>query len=167
MSISYCYVNLQKRKRMTNLIAKPIIKNQYWVVTDGEKKVGNVVANGSGFDLIIEGKNTHFKTTNEIKKKVKIEFQTLKSNNTQAQLPFAIFPTSGKIYNSFFDVKRKLHIFTKSAKSKCYHAAGYFILNQTGQEEVIFCPKYIFIQRYKYEGPFKTKEEALERINKT
>ena len=30
-----------------NLIAKPIIKNQYWVVTDGDKKVGNVIQEGS------------------------------------------------------------------------------------------------------------------------
>lgn len=152
---------------MTNLIAKPIIKNQYWVVTDGDKKVGNVIANGSGFDLIIQGKNTHFKTTNEIKKKVKIEFQTLKTNKTKVQLPFATYPTPDKIYNSFFDVKRKLHVFTKSLKSKCYYTAGYFIINHTGEDEVIFCPKYIFIQRYKYQGPFKTKEEAIERINKT
>ena len=26
-----------------NLIAKPIVKGEYWVVTDGEKKVGNVI----------------------------------------------------------------------------------------------------------------------------
>jgi len=30
---------------------------------------------------------------------------------------------------------------------------------------VIFCPKYIFIQRYEYKGPFKTKDEAEALIN--
>ena len=29
---------------MNALVAKPIIKDQYWVVTDGEQKVGNVIA---------------------------------------------------------------------------------------------------------------------------
>ena len=29
---------------MNELVAKPIIKDQFWIVTDGEKKVGNVLA---------------------------------------------------------------------------------------------------------------------------
>ena len=33
------------------------------------------------------------------------------------------------------------------------------------EEKVIFCPKYIFIQRYEYQGPFKTKDEAELLIN--
>ena len=31
--------------------------------------------------------------------------------------------------------------------------------------EPIFCPKYIFVQRYAYVGPFKTKDEAKNKIN--
>jgi hypothetical protein len=64
-----------------------------------------------------------------------------------------------------FDVKRKLHLFTKSNKSKCYHVAGYFMIDQNGQKQVIFCPKYIFIQRYDYQGPFKTESEANSLLN--
>ena len=33
------------------------------------------------------------------------------------------------------------------------------------KNEVVFCPKYIFVQRYKYIGPFLTKEEAESLIN--
>ena len=33
------------------------------------------------------------------------------------------------------------------------------------EEKVIFCPKYIFVQRYQYQGPFKTKDEAELLIN--
>jgi len=29
-----------------NLIAKPVVKNQYWIVTDGKQKVGNVLLKG-------------------------------------------------------------------------------------------------------------------------
>jgi hypothetical protein len=49
-----------------NLIAKPIVKNQYWVVTDGEKKVGNVIADGSGYDVKIGNNITHYPTTKAI-----------------------------------------------------------------------------------------------------
>ena len=33
------------------LIAKPVVKNQFWIVTDGNEKVGNVLADGSGFEV--------------------------------------------------------------------------------------------------------------------
>lgn len=150
---------------MTELIAKPIVKDQYWVVTDGEKKVGNVIANGSGFTVKLNGNDINFKDTNDIRKKTKIRFQPLKSNQTKAQLPYPEYPTTSRTYNSVFDIRRKLHLFTKSKNSKCFHAAGWFVLNQNGQNSVIFCPKYIFIQRYEYHGPYKTETEANSRIN--
>jgi hypothetical protein len=147
------------------LIAKPVIKDQYWVITDGEKKVGNVVASSSGIELKMNGTNTVFKDTSDLKKKYKIEFQTIKTNRTKPNLPLPHFPTTSKVYNSVLDIKKKLHLYTKTQKSKCYYAAGYFVMNQNGQNQVVFCPKYIFIQRYQYHGPFKTKEEASELIN--
>lgn len=148
-----------------NLKAKPIIKNQYWVVTDGDKKVGNVVAEGSGYDLKI-GKNIqHFTTTKAIEKSTSIEFETIKKP-VSTETPFSEFPTTNEIvYNSVLDVKRKLHLFTETVKSKCYHVAGWFAIKQTSEYEVIFCPKYIFVQRYEYVGPFKTEEEAKSSIN--
>lgn len=149
----------------TTLIAKPIIKNQYWVVTDGDRKVGNVIADGSGYEVKLNGNLTHFNNTQDIQRRVNIRFQPMKSNKTKAELPYPEFPTTSKTYNSIFDIKRKLHLFTKSKKSKCYHAAGWYILNQNGTEQVSFCPKYIFIQRYPYRGPFKTEEEAKNQIN--
>jgi hypothetical protein len=150
---------------MTNLIAKPIIKDQYWVVTDGDNKVGNVIAEGSGFNLKINGVSKHFENSTELKKKTRIQFQTLKTNRSKAELPFAKFPTEGKVYNSMLDIKRKLHLFTKTAKSKCYYAAGWFAVNQNGEFEKVLCPKYIFVQRYPYYGPFKTETEAESVIN--
>jgi hypothetical protein len=150
---------------MNVLVAKPIIKDQYWVVTDGEKKVGNVQANSVGYEVMLNGNALQFNNTTDIQKKTKITFQPLKSNKSKAQVPYPEYPTTSKIYNSIFDIKRKLHLFTKSAKSKCFHAAGWFVINQNGQNEVIFCPKYIFIQRYNYQGPFKTENEASSLLN--
>lgn len=150
---------------MTELIAKPIVKNQYWVITDGTKKVGNVVANHSGFDVKLTGINLHFASAEEIKNKTKIQFQPLKTNQTHPNLPYPEFPTPAKIYNSVLDIKRKLHLFTETPKSKCYLAAGWFVVNHNGTNEVVFCPKYIFVQRYKFQGPFKTESEATIKLN--
>jgi hypothetical protein len=150
---------------MTELIAKTIIKDQYWVITDGEKKVGNVQANSAGYEVILNGNTLQFNNTKDIQMKAHITFQPLKSNKTRAQIPYPEYPTTAKTYNNIFDVKRKLHLFTKTTNSKCYHAAGWFVINQNGQNEVIFCPKYIFIQRYDYHGPFKTENEANSLLN--
>lgn len=150
---------------MDNLIAKPIIKDQYWVVTNGEEKIGNVVAEGSGFNLKINGVSKHYENTTELKRKTRIQFQTLKTDRTKRELPFAKFPTVCKVHNSMLDIKRKLHLFTKTAKSKCYYAAGWFAINQNGEFEKVLCPKYIFVQRYPYYGPYKTETEAESVIN--
>jgi hypothetical protein len=145
-----------------NLIAKPIIKGEYWVVTDGEKKVGNVIADGTGFEVKLNGNSQYYKTTNAIKRQTKIDFQNVEK--CKPVPPLSSFPTTNKTYNNVLDVKRKLHIFTKTAKSKCYHAAGWYVLKQ-GEPEVVFCPKYIFVQRYEYSGPYKTEFEAKQTLN--
>jgi hypothetical protein len=147
---------------MSNLIAKTIVKDQYWIVTDGDKKVGNVLANSTGFEVKLNGSSTHYANTTAIKRKTKIEFQ--QANKQKPVPPISSFPTPTKTYNNVLDLKRKLHIFTKTAKSKCYYAAGWYVLNQ-GEPEVTFCPKYIFVQRYEYQGPFKTELEAKNVLN--
>ena len=148
-----------------SLIAKPVVKNQFWIVTNGTEKVGNVIADGSGFEVKLNGNKTHFKNTNSIQKQTNIEFQTIKIDKTKKEIPFNEYPTTKKVFNSILDIKRKIHVFTKTQKSKCFHAAGWYVLYQGEDPTVIFCPKYIFIQRYEYQGPFKTEDEAKSMIN--
>lgn len=145
---------------MNSLIAKPVKIGNYWIVTDGDKKVGNVLATESGYDVKVNGQSKHFANTKTIQSTEHITFQQLEKP-TKKDLPFAIFPTPAKVYNSFLDVRRKLHLFTKTKQSKCFHAAGWFAFS-TG---VILCPKYIFVERYPYQGPFKTKDEAAAALN--
>jgi hypothetical protein len=145
---------------MSELVAKPIVKDQFWIVTDGEKKIGNIEANNAGYGVQLNGSFLQFNNTEELKKKTNIRFEPIKSNKTKASIPYPEYPTPAKTYNSLFDIKRGLHLFTTSRKSKCQHAAGWFVIEQNGVNQVVFCPKYIFIQRYPYEGPFKTEAEA-------
>jgi hypothetical protein len=144
------------------LIAKPVVKDQFWIVTDGTEKVGNVLAEGSGFSVKLNGNKTHYKTTNAIKKQVKIEFEHIDKKKPVA--PLSSYPTPSKTYNNVLDLKKKIHIFTKTPKSKCYHAAGWYVLNQN-EPQVVFCPKYIFVQRYEFSGPYKTEQDATSALN--
>lgn len=142
------------------LKAKPIVKNQSWIVIDGDTKVGNVISTDSGFTVKIGNKSSFFDSTKSIQRKVSIEFERPSKNKSKENLTYAVWPTTNKTYNNVFDVKRKIHIFTKSAKSRCYHAAGWFKIKMNDSWQTIFCPKYIFIQRYTYQGPYMSEEEA-------
>jgi hypothetical protein len=143
-----------------NLIAKPIVKNQLWVITDGVNKVGNVEADGSGFNVKIGDDTNHFDSTKTIERVIKIEFERPRTTVKKTAVPYAHWPTPKRTYNNFYDVKRKLHVFTKTSASKCYHAAGYFKMLMNDEWEIVLCPKYIFIQRYQYHGPYNTFDDA-------
>lgn len=141
------------------LIAKPIVKNQLWVVTDGSNKVGNVESTPTGYSLKLGSLQKYFGSTKDIQRLVAVEF--LRPGSTQARAPvYAKWPTTGKTHNNLFDLKRRLHVYTKTKKSKCYHAAGWFRIKMGEGWQTVFCPKYIFIQRYHYQGPFTSREEA-------
>ena len=144
------------------LIAKPIVKNQLWVITDGVRKVGNIEANvnATGFNVKIGENVNYFSSTKNIEQDIQLVFQTPTKPKKHIDVPFAHWPTSGKTYNNFYDVKRKIHVYTKTVDSKCYYAAGYFKVELNGEWQTIFCPKYIFIQRYQYTGPFLSETEA-------
>lgn len=147
------------------LTAKPIIKDQYWVITDGNNKVGNVIANQDGYEVKVNGDNLHFTSTKDISQKIKIKFERGDiSYNSHAPI-YPEYPCPDKVYNSVMDIKRKLHLFTTEPNSKCLQAAGWFVLDLNGKPQVIFCPKYIYIQRYSYYGPYKTENEANEKLN--
>jgi hypothetical protein len=143
-----------------NLVAKPIVKDHLWVITDGENKVGNVESGEGGFTLKMGDRVSYFDSTTAITETVPIRF--LKPGRTQpSDTPaYARWPVSGRTYNNMYDVRRRLHVYTKTDDSKCYYAAGYYRIQMDGEWQTVFCPKYIFIQRYAYHGPFNTETEA-------
>lgn len=142
-----------------SLIAKPIVKDQLWVVTDGTNKVGNVEYTGDGYSLKIGNRIANFESKKDIKRLVEIQFQRPVAP-PRGLAPWAVWPTTGRTHNDMFDIKRKLHIYTKTKKSRCYHAAGWFRIKMGDAWQTVFCPKYIFVQRYQYTGPYMSMDEA-------
>lgn len=129
------------------------------MVTNGQNKVGNVEQTKNGYCVTLGNHQCNFDSTQTIRELVAIEFQRPSSKHTVTKPPYAIWPTTGKTYNNVFDVKRRLHVYTKTRKSKCYHAAGWFKLKIAGEWQNVFCPKYIFVQRYAYQGPYMSEQD--------
>jgi len=154
---------------MTELHAKPIIKDKFWIVErDGEK-----------FATLRKNEDNRFVLSNELGVKV---YDTKESLTKQFGKDFFVakilkeadeskpneihgFSTSTSPYNSMFDIKRKLPLFTKSEDSKSLYCAGYYVIRFDKGWVKSFCPKLITLQRYEFKGPFKTELEMKQVLS--
>jgi hypothetical protein len=146
------------------LIAKPIIEDKFWVVTDGDVKVGNVMMTGDGYEVKLGTNSGRFDSAESVERDMRIEFVGLNRSTDRTRPDFALWPTPEVTHNDAYDLKRHLHIFTKTPESRCNYVAGYFALKMNDKWQVTLCPKYILIQRYEYLGPFETRKDATNAL---
>lgn len=146
-----------------NLLAKTIIPEQFWVVVNEFGKVGNIDKIENGYSVKINGNQHLYSSRDDIQREFSI---VMDSGQVNLQKDVCTdLPSDGEVYNPVIDIKKKLHLFTKTHDSKCYYASGWFVLEDGDSQEIVLCPKYIFLQRKKYLGPFYTKEQAQQAIN--
>jgi hypothetical protein len=146
------------------LIAKPVIDKQFWILQDGNQKVGNVEACAGGYQVRLHNQVTQFKTIKMAAQRVNIQFES-GVQPTQSRPTNNLvhgFPAAGRVYNPMWDVKMKLPVYTKTNKSKSWFAAGWYRVCKGRSWSVIHDPKMIMLQRYSYQGPFVSKEAANE-----
>ena len=145
-----------------NIVAKPIVKDQFYILTQDDKKVGNIEATGDGFAVRINNKVMPFKTMAMIRKQVDIEFPAVgnKPNREPASYQVQGYPSGSRVYNPIWNVQHKLPLFTKNNKSRSWYAAGWYQVKQRRTWAIVQSPKLITLERYPYQGPFYTKEEA-------
>jgi hypothetical protein len=144
------------------LIAKPVIDKQFWILQDGNQKVGNIEACAGGYQVKIRNQVAQFKTIRMAAQRVNIQFEsstTVREKKNTSGLVHG-YPAAGKIYNPMWDVKMKLPIYTKSNKSKSWFAAGWYRVRKGRSWCAVQDPKLIVLQRYPYQGPFYSQEEA-------
>jgi hypothetical protein len=149
-----------------DLHAKPIIENKFWIVErDGEK-----------FATLRKNEDNRFVLSNELgikiydnKEKLTKEFgrdffiaRIIKESRNALPNEVHGYATSVEPHNAMFDIQRKLPLFTKSSDSKSLYCAGYYVIKFEKGWVKSFCPKLITLQRYEYQGPFKTDIEMKQ-----
>ena len=147
------------------IVAKPVIPNQFWILKQDDRKVGNIEAGADGFSVRIGSQVSSYKTINTIKQKIAIAFEP-SVKNTDASTSKTIvhgYPTVGTAHNAIYDVKHQVPLWTREPRSKSWYAAGWYQIKQGRNWTVEFCPKLITLQRYPYQGPFYTEEQANEQ----
>ena len=145
------------------ILAKPVINKQYWILKQDNQKIGNIEASADGYRITIKNKTTSYKTIPALRKKENVEFddpvKASKPNTHQVHG----YETGCRAYNGMWDIKRKLPLFTKEEKSKSWFAAGWYLVKQHRNFKAVNNPKLIVLDRYEYQGPFYTKEEANDK----
>jgi hypothetical protein len=148
------------------IVAKPVIKDKFWILKQDDNKVGNIEASSDGYTVRIKDTITKIKNISTIRRDLNFSFDppTVTKRST-IENSLHGYCTGTRSYNGMWDVKKRLPLFTKSQKSKSWYAAGWYLLKQRHNWEVVQNPKLITLQRYAYQGPFHSIEEANERIS--
>jgi hypothetical protein len=153
-----------------NTISKVLIPNKEWIIKNSDTKIGSIFKRKKGYDFLRKGRKFEFKNIEDIKNELGITVLDSGSSLQSAAadlLDYSIYgyPCSYKAYNPIYNIKRKLPLFAKSAKSKSQYCAGYYIIKFRKGWTKAFCPKLITIDRYPSLGPFKTELEMKNMLN--
>lgn len=152
---------------MTELIAKTILKNKYWIVEKEGAKIATIQAiDDGGFVYVQENKREKFSTIKLLSKAYNLVFD---NNLRKEKIQFEQhnvhgYPVSNKPWNVLWDVKHQFPVYTKTSKSKSYYCAGYYIIKFNNGWVKSYCPKFITLNRYEFQGPFTSKEEMNEAL---
>jgi hypothetical protein len=154
---------------MTELIAKPVVKNKFWIVEEGGTKVATIQAiEEGGFAYVYKQLREVFPSIKLLSKKYNIEITKAekKSRDVAEGTTYEIYgyTTPHRPHNILYDVQKHLPIYTKTSKSKSYFCAGYYIIKFNHNWAKAYCPKAITLNRYEYRGPFKSQEEMLQKL---
>lgn len=143
------------------LISKTLISNKEWIIKQENSKIGSITKSKKGFSFLKKGQRIQFKNIQEIQEQFGIELSDdfQKSKSTTIGYEIYNFPCSSKPYKSVFNLKKKLPLFAKSSKSKSQYCAGHYLIKFRKGWVKSFCPKLITLERYPYQGPFKSEQE--------
>jgi hypothetical protein len=149
------------------IVAKPIIDKQFWILQENNRKIGNIEACDGGYQVKINNQTAQFKTIKMVARTVNIEFEpAVKIPRPRATIDEVHgYPVAGRVHNPMWDVPQQLPIYTKTSKSKSWFAAGWYNVKKGRNWRTVLAPKLIVLQRYPYQGPYYTKEQANDHTS--
>ena len=144
----------------SSIIAKAVVRNKYWIVEDSGQKIATIQAiDEGGVVYVHDNEREVFPSIKGLSKKYNIVFAPDKKAPGPSQLDINGYPCDGLPHNAVWDVRRKLPVYSKTAKSKSFYCAGYYLIKYNSAWVQEYCPKMITLSRYEFIGPFKTRQE--------
>ena len=153
-----------------NAIAKTLVPNKSWLVEDDGVKLGTLNKEKKGFSFYRNGVKIDISDAKEVKKQFGLEEleevrKSIKAQKKEVPLFVYDYPCASKPHNPVYNIIKKLPIYAKSSKSKSLYCAGYYVIKFRKGWVKSFCPKLITLERYEYQGPYKTETEMRTVLN--
>lgn len=158
------------------LTAKEIVDGKIWILEDSGKKFATIQIGPNGTVVLIdnERKKTRFDNVGLLIKAYNITFDKNKAiiipKPHKKETIIYGFPTDSEPFNSLFDVKNQVPIYTRSANSEEYFCAGYYVIriitkfSPKVKYTTEFCPRFVKINRTEFDGPYATDAEATKQL---
>lgn len=142
------------------IVAKAVIPDQYWILRDESGKVGNIQVDNEGYRVKLRDNVAYFKTLTMLRERLPLDFDNHTKSAINDTMSVHSYPTCGEAHNAIWDVKRHLPLYTHDMRSRSWYAAGWYRVRQHRRWSTCFCPKVIMLDRYQYQGPFRTEQET-------
>jgi hypothetical protein len=148
------------------LVAKPVVDNEFWILQENDRKVGNVQACAGGYQVRIRNETAQFPTIRMAAQKVNIKFESrLRHAAVVNANQVHEYPAEGRVYNAMWSVTQQLPVYTRTAKSKSWFAAGWYRVRRGRSWTTMLAPKLIVLQRYEHAGPFHSENQANDHTS--
>lgn len=146
------------------ILAKPIVENQWYILKKDNRKIGQLELKENGNCTIkILDSVVSYKTIKMAREAVNIQFEPAETATPMPSNQVYGHDVEGAVFNPLWDVKHRLPLFTREEKSKSWFAAGWYRVKQHRKWKTVQHPKLITLERYAYQGPFNSKEEANDK----
>lgn len=145
------------------ITAKTVVDRNYWILTQGDAKIGAITAGSDGYTVTIRGRRQQFADMRRLKTGLKIDLPALPRPGRLDHTHVHGFDAGCRVHNGMWHVQLRIPVFTKSAKSRSWYAAGWYAVQQARSWKIVRNPKLILLQRYKFQGPFHSREEAHDQ----
>lgn len=154
------------------IVAKPLLNDKLWVITDGNKRFGSIKVNDDRTVTIrLENRviSEAYLNIEELSKKYQIHFETFHKQPTQSirviqdknnNYFINSLPINSRPYNIVIDAKTRNILFTKEEDSVTYYCAGWFRVKTKRGVKIELCPRLLTTQRKQAIGPYETYEQA-------
>ena len=161
----------QIKIRGNNMLAKPVVKNKFWVVQDTKgEQIATIqkLTHSNGVVLVNSHGRTAYPSIKVLGKKhnIKIGRTITESKPIETGTVYG-YPAEGDTFNVVFNVQQNLPLYTKLEASKSFFCAGYYIICFNGSWVKNYCPKLLTLDRNDYKGPFRNMNGMLDCLSET
>ena len=145
------------------ITAKPVVDQNYWILTQGDGKMGAITADAAGYTVTIRGRRQRFTDMRRLRTGLKIDLPAVPRTARSEHALVHGHDAGCRAHNGMWHVQLCIPVFTKSAKSRSWYAAGWYVVQQARTWKIVRNPKLILLQRYQFQGPFQDRDSAQQQ----